>query len=137
MYIGSDRHIVLSDLELIKKAFQNPSFQGRFKFELMEIDGGYHGIALSTGQEWQDQRRFALRHLRDFGFGKNYMEGLIQEEVDELLDRLKSEGTDPVSLNNKFTLAVVNSVWTIVTGKRFGQSDPKLQRIFEQLFLSV
>ncbi|CAG7731399.1 unnamed protein product, partial [Allacma fusca] len=137
MYIGNDRHIVLSDLELIKKAFQHPSFQGRPRMEIMEFDGASQGIILTTGQEWQDQRRFTLRHLRDFGFGKNYMEGLIEEEVDELLDWLKSQGSSPVSLNFKFSLAVVNSLWRIITGKRFNQCDPKLLGIFENMFLGT
>ncbi|CAG7726478.1 unnamed protein product [Allacma fusca] len=67
MYIGNDRHVVLSDLDLIKKAFQHPNFQGRPRMEIGEFDGAIHGISLTTGQEWQDQRRFTLRHLRDFG----------------------------------------------------------------------
>ncbi|CAG7723409.1 unnamed protein product [Allacma fusca] len=137
MYIGHDRHVVLSDLELIKKAFQNPIFQGRPRVEIFEFDGVSHGITLTTGQEWQDQRRFTLRHLRDFGFGKNSMEGLVLEEVDELLGWLKSQGNNPVCLNTKFNLAVVNSLWRIITGSRFSQSDPKLQGIFDKLFTAT
>ncbi|CAG7723288.1 unnamed protein product, partial [Allacma fusca] len=136
MYIGDDRHIVLSDLDLIKKALQHPSLQGRPRVEIVEFDGPSHGIPLNTGRAWQDQRRFTLRHLRDFGFGKNYMEALIQEEVVELLDRLKSQGNSPVCLNTKFTLAVVNSLWRIITGRRFSHSDPKLLEILDQLFTS-
>ncbi|CAG7730308.1 unnamed protein product, partial [Allacma fusca] len=110
--------------------------QGRPRIEILEFDGASHGISLTNGQEWQDQRRFTLRHLRDFGFGKNYMGALIQEEVDELLVWLKSQGNNPVCLNIKFTLAVINSLWRIITGKRFSHNDPKLLEIFDQFFMS-
>ena len=36
----------------------------------------------SEGKTWVDQRRFALRTLRDFGFGKQGMEEMIQDEVE-------------------------------------------------------
>ena len=30
------------------------------------------GIILSSGKNWQEQRRFALRNLKDLGLGKDY-----------------------------------------------------------------
>ena len=30
------------------------------------------GIVLSSGKNWQEQRRFALRNLKDLGLGKDY-----------------------------------------------------------------
>ena len=35
------------------------------------------GIIFSRGRAWTDQRRFTLRVLRDFGFGKSSMEDTI------------------------------------------------------------
>jgi hypothetical protein len=46
------------------------------------------GIVFSEGQTWQGVRRFTLRNLRDFGFGKSSIEGLIQCEIEELLNSL-------------------------------------------------
>ena len=42
------------------------------------------GIISTDGQDWIEQRRFALKHLKDFGFGKVGLHGVIQEEVDDL-----------------------------------------------------
>ena len=40
--------------------------------------GQIAGIIFTNGEEWREQRRFALRHLRNFGFGKTSMEEMIQ-----------------------------------------------------------
>jgi len=45
----------------------------------------------ANGPEWQEQRRFLLRQLRDFGFGKIKMEPLIHEEVGKSIAMIKSE----------------------------------------------
>ena len=46
------------------------------------------GVFFSNGQEWHEQRRFALRHLKDFGFGKAGMEETIMEEVEKAIKML-------------------------------------------------
>lgn len=39
--------------------------------------GGTYGLVLTSGNLWTEQRKFALRVLRDFGMGSN----LMQEKV--------------------------------------------------------
>jgi hypothetical protein len=46
------------------------------------------GLLQSSGTEWVEQRRFALRQLRDLGFGKASMEDTISEEIDKLSNLL-------------------------------------------------
>jgi len=45
----------------------------------------------SNGTEWQEQRRFVLRNLRDFGFGKIGMEPFIMEEIEKSLELIQEE----------------------------------------------
>ena len=53
------------------------------------------GIISTDGQDWVEQRRFALKHLKDFGFGRIGLEGVIQGEVEDLLNYLaKQESKD-------------------------------------------
>jgi len=91
------------------------------------------GIVFTDGQNWSDQRRFALRHLRDFGFGKKSAEVIILEEARELVGRLKTDIGKPFTTRNVFNPAVINVLWTIVTGERFKQDDPQLNYILDML----
>jgi hypothetical protein len=81
----------------------------------------------SDGENWEQLRRFTLRQLRDFGFGKNSMEETIMVEVNEFLDILKAQGEKPLDkMKEKLLLAVVNSVWSISAGSRYKQDDKAL-----------
>lgn len=42
----------------------------------------------SDGPFWVEQRRFTLRHLRDFGFGKSSMEEFIMEEIEDTIKEI-------------------------------------------------
>jgi hypothetical protein len=50
-----------------------------------------------------EQRRFVLRNLRDFGFGRKTMEALIHEEIEELMTTFRKEIGKPISTQHKFT----------------------------------
>jgi hypothetical protein len=60
----------------------------RFK-ELRKSTTGTEGVVFNHGKKWQEQRRFMLTTLRDFGFGKSSMEGMINEEVKYSLDYIE------------------------------------------------
>ena len=49
------------------------------------------GIFFTEGSYWQEQRRFILRHMRDFGFGRRHekIEADTMEEIAILIDMLK------------------------------------------------
>ncbi len=92
------------------------------------------GLVNSQGELWEAHRRFTLRQLRDFGFGKNTMEMLIMDEVHDLLATLGKTEAAPISgIKELFSLAVVNSLWTVVSGKRYNQDDPNLRAISSSL----
>ena len=51
------------------------------------------GVLQSEVRTWLEERRFALRTLRDFGFGKSGIEQMIKEEVHLFTEEIrKSEG---------------------------------------------
>jgi cytochrome P450 len=91
---------------------------------------GPHGIVSSSGPEWVEQRRFSLRHLRDFGFGKSAGEDIIMNEVHELLSMLTKQAGQPCKLDRVFHVAVLNTLWMITTGNRYQHDDPRLWSVF-------
>ncbi|KAK0427309.1 hypothetical protein QR680_010162 [Steinernema hermaphroditum] len=49
----------------------------------------YMGLVWTDGPAWQEQRRFSLRVLRDFGLGRNLMQQRILEEIGCKFERLE------------------------------------------------
>ncbi len=80
-----------------------------------------------------EQRRFALRTLRDFGFGRKGMESLIMDEVNEFVNWIARHGGEPISLHGRINLAVVNALLAVLTGERYDHDDPKLGKILKDL----
>lgn len=52
----------------------------------------FPGIFFTDGALWHEQRRFALRNLRDFGFGRRHdeLELELNDETLHLIDLLKN-----------------------------------------------
>jgi len=91
------------------------------------------GIFQAEGRVWMEQRRFARRTLKDFGFGRKGTESLILDEVEELTDWIAQQAGKPVSLEGRVHLTVVNAMWTVVTGQRYAHDDPELLKIIQEL----
>jgi methyl farnesoate epoxidase/farnesoate epoxidase len=50
-------------------------------------------VFFADGPFWVEQRRFTLRHLRDFGFGKRSMEEFIMEEIEDTIKDITQKET--------------------------------------------
>lgn len=87
---------ILIDIDLFKKEelsyrpanFPNNRLRPGWEYLKGENKGQSPGVIMTNGQIWREQRRFLLKNLRDFGFGKNSMEGIIQEEMAKLCSKL-------------------------------------------------
>lgn len=115
--IGSYNVIVINDYNLIKKAFSSHDFTSRPNFlsgQLLSMEG--HGLLLSSGNIWHEQRRFALRLLRDLGMGKSSLEAHVQTEINALLDVWKKSAGKPIDVNVSLNIAITNIIWAIAAG---------------------
>ena len=74
-----------------------------------------------------------MRVLRDFGFGKSSMEGMIHEEVQKLTDSLDLKCGKPLNLRYSFNLSIINGLWAICTGNQMAIHDPKLIKMVQQI----
>jgi hypothetical protein len=91
------------------------------------------GVIFTQESVWMEQRRFALKTLRDFGFGKKSMESMVLEEAAELIETFKKGVGKPTQTQNKFNAAVLNALWTLVTGNRYSHDDPVLHDLIKRL----
>lgn len=120
LQMGSLSAIVLTDYHAIKRAFSHPDMTRRPRivgFDLASYD--FHGLVVSNGTLWQEQRRFALRQLRDLGMGKSSIESHIQREIAVVIEGLRQTFGKPVDLKTNLNIAITNIVWAIVAGFQF------------------
>ncbi|XP_046733963.1 probable cytochrome P450 303a1 [Diprion similis] len=89
--IGGDRIVVLNDYETIHSMLNNEDCDGRPNgvFYRARTRGQRQGILVTDGPFWIEQRRFLIRHLREFGFGRDTMTSLIEAEAVHLVEHLK------------------------------------------------
>ena len=90
------------------------------------------GVLNSEGPTWVEQRRFTLRHLRDFGFGKTGGEELIRNELKEFIQALEATVGKPTSVNKSLAVAALNTLWMMLSGVRYEQDDPRLWAILTE-----
>ena len=77
-------------------------------------------LIFNDGEGWKSQRRYTLKTLKDFGFGKKSLEGVLIEEADRMGDYFRDQFTngEPTLVLNLFNVAILNSLWQIVANHR-------------------
>lgn len=83
------------DFENVKSLLNNQDFDGRpdiFVTRIRDPHMQLRGIFFTQDQFWKEQRRYSLRHLRDYGFGRRFseLEIEVRDEICAFLDILRS-----------------------------------------------
>ncbi|XP_031627919.1 probable cytochrome P450 304a1 [Contarinia nasturtii] len=91
MHLGPFPTIVINGSENVKKMLNNRDFDGRpdiLMGRMRHPEMDLHGIFFTENAIWYEQRRFVLRHLRDFGFGRRFdsLEKEIQIQIAQFID---------------------------------------------------
>lgn len=97
------------------------------------------GILWGNGEPWKDIRRFSIRTLRDFGFGKQKgQDAVMEEELDELMrrldDKIAKEKDSSICMSQLFTVSVLNILWSMMAGTRFSHEDDTLQTLVKHIY---
>ncbi|XP_037090365.1 methyl farnesoate epoxidase-like [Pollicipes pollicipes] len=119
----------LFNFDDIKDACGKHEFAGRMD-SFLSLLRSYHqqlGIVFSQGPAWVEHRRFALRHLKDLGFGKQSTESIVIDEFEELAKDMIRDSGSPMKVNCRFNLTVLNVLWRLVADKRLDSHDPHAQ----------
>uniref|UniRef100_A0A914XEW4 Cytochrome P450 n=1 Tax=Plectus sambesii TaxID=2011161 RepID=A0A914XEW4_9BILA len=142
-------NIVITDYELIKEALikEGDNYAGRFRGNIFTlVSKGNYGMVLSEGNEWKEQRRFALHVLRNFGFGRSLMEDKIMSSTTRLTDEITQIINDSPSkmavtdLSWPMQEAIGNIINSMLLGYYFEKDDPRfieLTKMIAQNFENV
>uniref|UniRef100_A0A914PAB8 Cytochrome P450 n=1 Tax=Panagrolaimus davidi TaxID=227884 RepID=A0A914PAB8_9BILA len=111
--------IMVCGSEQLKTAFvkNGEKTAGRPNFKIMELhDDGNYGLVFSDDSFWKSQRRFALRVLRDFGFGRPILENAILQQASDACNYFRSLNGEPVDVNITLSACVGNIIHQLVFG---------------------
>ncbi|KAK7791197.1 hypothetical protein R5R35_009363 [Gryllus longicercus] len=133
-YLGAFPTVVVHGPELTREMFNRAEFAGRPDTVLTRVRafGKRRGLFFTDGAFWVEQRRFALRHLRDFGFGRRMAcaEDTLRDEVEELLALVRGECDDQevasrgcVLLPHALHVPFVSLLWSMFAGRRFTRAE--------------
>uniref|UniRef100_A0A1I7RUV4 Cytochrome P450 n=1 Tax=Bursaphelenchus xylophilus TaxID=6326 RepID=A0A1I7RUV4_BURXY len=125
-YLGDLPVVAVCDYDDMVKYFvkKGDLFADRYiaDFSMNLLRGGEYGVISTNGEVWREQRRFALKVLRDFGLGKNQMEERILAELHytlNVINRKIEEGKEEIDLIPVTDMAVGSIINAIMSGYRF------------------
>ncbi|CAG0882024.1 unnamed protein product, partial [Darwinula stevensoni] len=127
--------VILSNWELIRDVFGRAEFSGRTEIALtQQVSFGKFGLASSSGSLWQENRRFTMRVLKDFGFGKKAaLDCMIQDAAVDLCQFLIENRQEPQDLGPRLNLAILNIIWKMTADKQFSHDDAKMQDFMNRI----
>ncbi|XP_055385573.1 methyl farnesoate epoxidase-like [Condylostylus longicornis] len=128
--IGCDRVILISGIDAVKEFYSIDEFNGRpngFFFKVRSFNKRL-GIVFTDGKEWEVQRRFSMKILKQLmGIGKN---GLIHIEIEaqKMIEnfRKKAIKKELLEMQHLFDIPVLNVMWALLAGYTFDVDDTKL-----------
>ncbi|CAG9558106.1 unnamed protein product [Danaus chrysippus] len=144
--IGKDRIVMVNTVEANKEMLHNEFIDGRPTgiFYQTRTWGERRGVLLTDGELWKEQRKFLIRHLKEFGFGRSGMSETAVVEAEhmtqDILDIMGEKKSATIQMHNFFNTYILNTLWTMMAGKRYNPSHPEmvlLQTILFELFAAI
>ena len=96
--------------------------------------GSIPGVLFSHGPTWSEMRRTSLHSLKDLGFGKNSLEDIVEEEINNLLEHIDNHYLNqPIDVISFFHVSVLASLWRIISGEHLKMGDAKLENLLHMV----
>uniref|UniRef100_H2XZH7 Uncharacterized protein n=1 Tax=Ciona intestinalis TaxID=7719 RepID=H2XZH7_CIOIN len=134
--MGRNDWVSLNDYSSIKEALvkQGNVTSARPDFPAHQEVAHYHGIIFSSGDLWQNQRRFGITTLRECGFGKRSLEERIVEEVSYLNDAIRATMGKPFEIMAKLGNAISNNICSVAMGRRYDYDNKRFKDLVAKRF---
>ncbi|GBM51433.1 Cytochrome P450 2J1 [Araneus ventricosus] len=123
-YFGPQLIISVTDSELAKEILNHPLALARppHAFDFVYAKGGFIGL---NGEEWQEQRRFAVSTMRNLGLGKGLWESMIQRDALEFANEMKQAGGQPVLFIEPIALSQISNSLSLLFGRPLDRERDK------------
>lgn len=145
--LGQDRIVIVHGMPDNREFLMSDDLSGRPNgfFYKLRTWGERKGVLLTDETFWQEQRRYVLRNLREFGFGRRNMSSMIEEEAAHMVEHLKQRvinngGSLTINFETFFGVHVLNTLWTMMAGIRYNPDDKilkDLQSNLNKLFIQL
>jgi cytochrome P450 len=135
LQIGMAYQVIFNDFETIKDTLASEAWADRYidGWILVRSFGKPNGLLFGNGESWKELRRFSIRTLRDFGFGRQKGQDVImEEELTDLVNRLNErlvEEKGVINMCQFFNISVLNILWSMMAGERFSHDDARLHKL--------
>ncbi|PNF20447.1 Methyl farnesoate epoxidase [Cryptotermes secundus] len=132
LMLGSKPALAVIGAEECLEVFRRDEFQGR-PDTFNSRDRAFNkrlGFFFTDGPFWVEQRRFTLRHLRDLGFGKKSLEGIILDEAEVLIKQLQFNEIQKCGF---FGVPAINVLWAVLGGERHSHDDREFKALLQKI----
>jgi len=136
---GSNYIVMINDWKLAKSLFAKEEFSGRLRnyttLWARSVGGRNLGLVFTDGQFYWNQKHFAVKHLKNFGFGKTSLQTVIVDQANDLTNFLEKQSVvGNVEISNEvFATPVINVLWSMMAGSTFNRNDAKAQQMLNDL----
>ena len=131
--------VMISDIDLIKKSMVKDVFNYR-PHDWFFTAFDKPNLVSWNGEEWKEQRKFAVRVFKQLGVGKTVVEEKIHEEIDYLFGQIEKQqkqldtSKEGVVMYPLIGPSASNVVTLLVSGKRFDFDHP-MRKVLDFMFL--
>lgn len=131
---GSQLIVLLNSYRALKEAFMgNDAFNGRPNAKYLRMIVKNSGVVLNDGPVWHEHRRFLLRVLRDFGFGRILSEEIISSEWKKMQQKLDALVGKPLEIRPMLIGRINNVIAHLSLGERTAAEDPQFPELTKRL----
>lgn len=120
--VGHTRLVIISSRDAVREFYNLDAMNGRpngFFYRIRSFNKRF-GVVFTDGENWDVQRKFSLKILRQLGMGRANMIEHIEQECIEMVNFFKRKVANEclIEMQHAFDIPVLNILWTLVAGYR-------------------